>query len=56
VTADGFEATFGVNHLGHFVLVNELLPILIPPARICRCRQRSSRPGKQLGFTCSGLE
>lgn len=33
-TADGFEATFGVNHLGHFVLVNTLLPILRAPARV----------------------
>ena len=34
VTADGFEATFGVNHLGHFLLVNRLLPILVAPARV----------------------
>lgn len=35
-TADGHEFTFGVNHLGHFVLVNELLPLLeaSAPARI----------------------
>jgi NAD(P)-dependent dehydrogenase (short-subunit alcohol dehydrogenase family) len=33
-TADGFESTFGVNHLGHFLLVNELLPVLQPPARV----------------------
>ena len=34
VTADGFESTFGVNHLGHFLLVNELLPALQSPARV----------------------
>jgi len=33
-TADGFEATFGVNHLGHFLRVNALLQGLKPPARI----------------------
>jgi NAD(P)-dependent dehydrogenase (short-subunit alcohol dehydrogenase family) len=34
VTADGFETTFGINHLGHFLLVNELLPELESPARV----------------------
>lgn len=35
-TVDGHEFTFGVNHLGHFQLVNELLPLLeaSAPARI----------------------
>jgi NAD(P)-dependent dehydrogenase (short-subunit alcohol dehydrogenase family) len=33
-TADGFETQFGVNHLGHFVLVNRLVPLLRPGARI----------------------
>ena len=33
-TVDGFEATFAVNHLGHYLLVNLLLPALAKPARI----------------------
>jgi NAD(P)-dependent dehydrogenase (short-subunit alcohol dehydrogenase family) len=35
-TADGFELQFGTNHLGHFVLVNRLMPLLVTdsPARI----------------------
>ena len=33
-TADGFETQFGVNHLGHFVLVNRIAPLLRPGARL----------------------
>ena len=35
-TADGFELQFGTNHLGHFLLVNRLLPLLLTgsPGRI----------------------
>ena len=35
-TEDGFETQFGTNHLGHFVFVNRLLPLVIAgaPGRI----------------------
>jgi NAD(P)-dependent dehydrogenase (short-subunit alcohol dehydrogenase family) len=35
-TADGFELQFGTNHLGHFVLVNRLVPLLLAgaPSRV----------------------
>jgi NAD(P)-dependent dehydrogenase (short-subunit alcohol dehydrogenase family) len=33
-TEDGFETQFGTNHLGHFVFVNRLVPLLNQSARI----------------------
>ena len=33
-TADGFETQFGTNHLGHFVLINRLAPLLKAGARV----------------------
>lgn len=33
-TADGFETMFGVNHLGHFLLVHLMLQQFVAPARI----------------------
>jgi NAD(P)-dependent dehydrogenase (short-subunit alcohol dehydrogenase family) len=33
-TVDGFETTFGVSHLGHYLLVNLLLPSMEKPGRI----------------------
>jgi NAD(P)-dependent dehydrogenase (short-subunit alcohol dehydrogenase family) len=33
-TADGFETQFGTNHLGHFVFVNKLVPLLKSGGRI----------------------
>ena len=33
-TADGFETQFGTNHLGHFVLVNRISPLMRPGSRL----------------------
>jgi NAD(P)-dependent dehydrogenase (short-subunit alcohol dehydrogenase family) len=33
-TADGFETQFGTNHLGHFVLVNRIVSLMKPGARL----------------------
>ena len=33
-TADGFETQFGTNHLGHFVFINKLIPLLKSGSRI----------------------
>jgi NAD(P)-dependent dehydrogenase (short-subunit alcohol dehydrogenase family) len=33
-TAEGFETQFGINHLGHFVLINRIVPLLGSGARL----------------------
>jgi NAD(P)-dependent dehydrogenase (short-subunit alcohol dehydrogenase family) len=33
-TVDGFETQFGTNHLGHFVLVNRVAPLIRPGGRL----------------------
>jgi len=33
-TADGFETQFGTNHLGHFVLINRVAPLLHAGSRV----------------------
>jgi NAD(P)-dependent dehydrogenase (short-subunit alcohol dehydrogenase family) len=50
VTADGFESAFGVNHLGHFLLVNSLRPILQPPARVVVVASNVHDPAKKAGL------
>ena len=49
-TADGFEATFGINHLGHFLLVQELAPALLPGARIVVVSSGTHDPAQRTGI------
>jgi NAD(P)-dependent dehydrogenase (short-subunit alcohol dehydrogenase family) len=47
-TVDGFETQFGVNHLGHFVLTAELMPLLLatPGSRVVNHASMGHRMGK----------
>lgn len=49
LTVDGFETTFGVNHLGHFLLVNLLLPVLSKPARVAVVASGVHDPAQSAG-------
>lgn len=49
-TTDGFESTFGVNHLGHFLLVNLLLPRLAPSARVAVVASGTHDPAQKTGM------
>ena len=47
-TEDGFEMQFGVNHLGHFALTGQLLPLLLstPRSRIVTMSSMGHRVGR----------
>jgi NAD(P)-dependent dehydrogenase (short-subunit alcohol dehydrogenase family) len=49
-TEDGIEMTFGVNHLGHYALVQGLLDTLTPPARILVVSSGTHDPSKHTGM------
>lgn len=49
-TADGVEMTFGVNHLGHFALVQGLLDDLARPGRIVVVSSGTHDPAKFTGM------
>ena len=49
-THDGVEMTFGVNHLGHFALVQGLLDMLAHPARILVVSSGTHDPNKHTGM------
>jgi NAD(P)-dependent dehydrogenase (short-subunit alcohol dehydrogenase family) len=49
-TADGFETTFAVNHLAHFLLVNLMLAQMAPPARIVVVSSGTHDPKQATGM------
>jgi NAD(P)-dependent dehydrogenase (short-subunit alcohol dehydrogenase family) len=49
-TEDGFERTFGVNHLGHYLLVHRLVPLLAAPARVVVVASGTHDPAQRTGF------
>jgi NAD(P)-dependent dehydrogenase (short-subunit alcohol dehydrogenase family) len=53
LTSDGFEVTFGVNHLGHFALTMALLDRLIAsgPARVVTVSSDAHYDAKGIDFT-----
>ena len=48
-TADGFERTFGVNHLGHYLLIHRLLEQFTLPARIAIVASGTHDPAQRTG-------
>ena len=45
-TADGFETQFGTNHLGHFVLVNRIAPLIRAGGRLVNLSSAGHRYSK----------
>jgi len=45
-TLQGFELQMGINHLGHFILTEQLMTTLSPTARIVNVSSQASLPGK----------
>ncbi len=54
-TEDGFESTFGVNHLAHFLLANLMLRHLIAPGRIIFVSSGTHDPSQKSGLPAPQL-
>ena len=54
-TEDGFESTFGVNHLGHFLLANLMLRHLEGPGRIIFVSSGTHDPSQRTGMPAPRL-
>ncbi|MCV7431198.1 SDR family NAD(P)-dependent oxidoreductase [Mycolicibacterium bacteremicum] len=50
ITEDGVEATFGVNHLGHFALIESMRGHLVAPGRIILVASGTHDPAKFTGM------
>lgn len=50
LTKDGIELTFGVNHLAHFLLVQEILPRIATPGRVVFVASDTHDPAKRTGM------
>lgn len=55
-TKDGYEATFGVNHLGHFLLTNMMLNQISPSGRIVLVSSGTHDPLKKTGMPAPVFE
>ncbi len=55
-TEDGFETTFGVNHLAHFLLVNLLLPQIVENSRIVFVSSDTHNPAAKTGMPAPRYE
>jgi NAD(P)-dependent dehydrogenase (short-subunit alcohol dehydrogenase family) len=55
-TVDGFETTFAVNHLGHFLLANLLLPDLVENGRVTFVSSGSHDPAEKTGLPAPRFE
>ncbi len=55
-TAEGYETTFGVNHLGHYLLARLMLPDLAPGGRVTFVASNTHDPKQKTGMPAPRYE